>query len=71
MPIAIVARIAATNPYVGIANSVPDSREPRRLAIVTSQTNPIESSTLWSLATGNADPIAKTPATIETTTVIM
>ena len=26
MPIAIVARIAATNPYVGIANNVPDSR---------------------------------------------
>jgi len=66
-----VARIAATNPYVGIANSVPDSREPRRFAIVTSQTNPIDRSTLWSLATGNADPIAKTPATIETTTVIM
>ena len=71
MPIAIVARIAATNLYVGIANNVPDSRAPRRFAIVTSQTNPIDSRTLWLLAAGKADPIAKTLATMETTTVIM
>ena len=38
---------------------------------MTSQTNAIDSSTLCSLAAGNADPIAKTPATIETTTVIV
>ena len=39
--------------------------------MVTNATKPIESSTLCSFAQGSADPIAKTPATIETTTVIM
>ena len=36
---------AATNPYVGMANRTPDSLEPRRFAMVTSATNPIESCT--------------------------
>ena len=58
-------------PVGGDGEQVPDSLVPRRLAIVTSQTNAIARITLCSLAAGAADPIAKTPATIETTTVIM
>ena len=38
---------------------------------MTKATKKIESATACSLAAGSADPIAKTPATIETTTVIM
>jgi len=56
---------------VGIANTVPDSRAPRRFANVTSSTNRIDSRTRCSFAHSNADPIANTPATTETTTVIM
>ena len=58
-------------PKVGTANRIPDSLVPRRLAIVTNQTKAIARITLCSLAAGSADPIAKTPATIETTTVIV
>jgi hypothetical protein len=64
-------RIDATNPYVGIANSVPDSRAPRRFAKVTSATKKIDNATRCSFAHANAEPIANTPATTETTTVIM
>ena len=60
-----------TNPYVGTANTVPDSRAPRRFANVTSSTNRMDSKTRCSFAHSNADPIANTPATTETTTVIM
>ena len=70
-PSAINAAIERMNPYVGIAKSVPDSRAPRRFATVTSPTNTIDRSTRCSFAHGIADPIANTPATIETTTVIM
>jgi hypothetical protein len=70
MPTTIIVRTETTNPYVGIANNVPDSRAPRRFASVTNHTNMIESATRWSLAHANADPIANTPATTDTTTVI-
>ena len=58
-------------PVRGDREHLPDSRVAAEVRIVTSQTNPIDSEHLWSLAAGNADPIAKTPATIVTTTVIM
>src|SRR5262245_59791583 len=70
-PTATSTKIETTNPYVGIANSVPDSRAPRRFANVTSITNRTDSNTLFWFAHANAEPIAKTPATTETTTVIM
>ena len=70
-PTAIIAMIATMKPYVGIANNVPDSLVPRRFIIVMNATNRIERKTLWWLARGYAEPIANTPATIETTTVIM
>ena len=60
------ATIDSTKPYVGIANSMPDSFEPRRFARVTKATKKTHSTTACSLATGSADPIANTPATIET-----
>jgi hypothetical protein len=63
--------IDSTNPYVGIAKITPDSLEPRRFARVTSPTKKIAMATACSLAAGSAEPIANTPATIETTTVIM
>jgi hypothetical protein len=70
-PSTIRTRIETTKPYVGTANRVPDSRAPRRFAIVTNQTKKIDRTTLCSLAGGYADPIANTPATIDTITVIM
>ncbi len=44
-PMSTMTPIASTNPYVGIAKRTPDSRAPRRFAIVTKATNAIESST--------------------------
>jgi hypothetical protein len=70
-PTATNNMIEITNPYVGMAKSVPDSRAPRRFANVTSTTKKIDSATRCSFAQANAEPIANTPATIETTTVIM
>ena len=59
------------NPYVGTAKTVPASFTPRRLASVTSVTNIIASCTRCSGSDGIAEMIATTPATVETTTVIM
>ncbi len=44
-PMSTMTPIATTNPYVGTANRTPDSRAPRRFAMVTKATNRIESST--------------------------
>jgi hypothetical protein len=70
-PTLIIVTIETTNPYVGIANSTPDSRAPRRFMTVTNHTKKMDRMTRWSFASGNAEPIANTPATIETMTVIM
>jgi hypothetical protein len=70
-PSAMSARIEITNPYVGTANAIPDSRVPRRFANVINRTKKIERKTRCSFASGKAEPIANTPATIETVTVIM
>ncbi len=61
--------IDTMNAYVGTANRVPDSRTPRRLASVTSRTNPSASSILNGARLGIAEVMANTPATIETDTV--
>ena len=58
-------------PYVGIAKSVPASFTPRRLASVTSSTKKTDISTRYGASDGIAEMIATTPATVETTTVIM
>ena len=55
---ASIAKIEATNAYVGTAKSVPDSRTPRRFASVINTTNPSESSTLYGARLGSADVIA-------------
>ncbi len=57
------------NPYVGMANNVPDSRTPRRLASVMRMTNPIDIHTRYGSREGAADTMANTPATVETDTV--
>ena len=46
------------NPYVGIANSVPDSRTPRRFASVMKMTNATDIQTRESTRPGAADVIA-------------
>jgi hypothetical protein len=56
---------------VGTAKRIPDSRVPRRFANVISSTNAIERKTRCWFAHGKAEAIAKTPATIDTVTVIM
>ena len=68
-PTPIIVTIDAMKAYVGNANSVPDSRTPRRLARVISRTNPIESSMRNGRSSVTADVKANTPATTETETV--
>ena len=62
-------KIEAMNAYVGTANSVPDSRTPRRFASVIKTTNPTAISTLTGWRLGIAEVNANTPATTETATV--
>ena len=69
IPVTTRMMIDTMNAYVGTANRVPDSRTPRRLASVTSRTNPSESSSLYGESAGSAEVIANTPATTETETV--
>jgi hypothetical protein len=58
-----------TKPYVGIANTVPDSRTPRRFTSASSAVSPIEMPTACGVSTGNADTMFATPATTDTATV--
>jgi hypothetical protein len=52
-----------------MANSVPDSLTPRRLASVIRTTNPIDISIFRWFTLGMADVMANTPATTDTATV--
>ncbi len=54
-----------------MANIVPDSRMPRRLASVINATEAKASSTLICESSGIADVIAATPAAVDTATVMM
>ena len=55
--------------YVGGANSRPDSRTPRRLAITMNANSASESPTSWPRNPDTAEVMAATPAAIETETV--
>ncbi len=57
------------NAYVGIANAVPDSRIPRRLADARSRIAATAKKTLWSLTNGTADPMLLIADAIDTATV--
>ena len=70
-PTPISVTMHRMKPYVGIAKKVPASFTPRRFASVTSITNITDSSTRYGESDGIAEMIATTPATVETTTVIM
>src|SRR6266540_4847721 len=70
-PVPISASIARTNPYVGTANRIPDSRTPRRFTNVRMTTKRSESATLCPPNDGAAEESANTPAVTETATVRM
>ena len=56
-------------PYVGNANSSPDSRTPRRFPSVSTKMQARDRATSCETSDGNAEVIAKTPAATETATV--
>ena len=68
-PTASMAKIEATNAYVGTAKSAPVSFTPRRLASVSKTTHASEISTVNRASPEAAPTIATTPATTETDTV--
>ena len=57
------------NAYVGSANSIPDSRTPRRFASTITARQASESPTRCELSDGTNEVMAKIPAEIETATV--
>lgn len=60
--------IIVTYRYTGRANNVADSRRPRRLATVTSTSNPRARATTWPRTGTTALVIAAVPAAIDTAT---
>ena len=70
-PTPISVTMQRMKPYVGIAKRVPASFTPRRFARVTRITKNTDISTRYGDSDGIAEMIATTPATVETTTVIM
>ena len=57
------------NPYVGTANTIPDSRTPRRFMTASSATKPTAIGTACGARPGNADTMLATPAATDTATV--
>ena len=57
-PTATRTRIEVTNAYVGSANSIPDSRTPRRFASTITTRQASDSPTLWEVSEGANDVIA-------------
>jgi hypothetical protein len=70
-PVPTIANITTTNAYVGIANSTPDSRTPRRLTSVSSAMKARQSVTSCPASDRAAEVRASTPAATETATVRM
>src|SRR2546423_7580364 len=69
MPTASMTKTERMNAYVGRAKIEPVSRTPRRLAMVSSTTQPIEISTVNPFHAGTNATMASTPATTDTATV--
>ena len=57
------------NTYVGIANSVPDSRTPRRFMVVSTTTTTTANSVSWPRRAGMADAAYCDPDETDTATV--
>ncbi len=57
------------NPYVGIANTVPDSLTPRRFTNVRTAIIPTDTPTACGASSGTAETMFATPAATETATV--
>ncbi len=70
-PQTIIPRMPNTNAYTGMANSVPDSRTPRRFTAASTAMASTANSTLWSLTNGTAEPMLAAAEEIETATVRM
>src|SRR5690348_12127329 len=68
-PQPIIAKTTATKPYVGIANTVPDSLTPRKFITASSATKPSDMATAAGRSIRNAEVIASTPAATDTATV--
>jgi hypothetical protein len=69
-PVPMSASMDSRNTYVGMANTVPLSRTPRRFTTITSRISIAETGTTrCSTAPGKADAIAATPAATLTETV--
>ena len=68
-PTMIIVANVTRKKYVGMAKIVPDSRSPRRLPIVSSDTKTTARMTRSSWSSGIADVIAATPAAVLTATV--
>ena len=64
-----IPMMATMKMYVGIANSAPDSRTPRRFSAVRSTTSPTASGTSCPSRNGRADFAFCTPDEIDTATV--
>src|SRR5262249_28533914 len=64
-----IAKTIAMNPYVGIANTVPDSLTPRRFMRPRTATRPMHIGTAYGPRDGNAETMFATPAATDTATV--
>ncbi|SCD45304.1 hypothetical protein GA0115241_10216 [Streptomyces sp. DpondAA-D4] len=65
----IMMKTPATNRYVGMAKSFPDSLTPRRFIRVSSTMAPTAQNVLCSTTKGMAEPRFSTPEEIDTATV--
>ena len=66
---ASIAKTQTTKPYVGIANTLPDSLIPRRLISASTATSPRDRLTAWGASEGTAETMLATPAATDTATV--
>ena len=68
-PSASIAKTHATKPYVGIANTLPDSLMPRRFISASTATRPSDRLTAYGARDGTAETMLATPAATDTATV--
>ena len=69
-PSPTISSASPTNEYVGIAKMLPDSRRPRRFAIVISAMTPTAISIFTGLSSGTTETIWPIAEAVETETVI-
>jgi hypothetical protein len=69
IPVSSMPMMTIMKPYVGMENSVPDSRRPRRFSAVSTITAVIATPTLCSATQGTTEPKLATPELTDTATV--